>query len=246
MAEIYQHCIFVCSNYTTRTRTGLHFLYNETNIENVLDVVKRYQSKEGVAFYFVNTDHYSIESVQKKDKFFRNIQISEGAIKENVLAFNDAINNQISVNDVALLLLCRQQMRIDEIKTALFFIYCLYAKENDKFPFKEKLFFNDKDEIGFKSINQEFKNIDPESYLECTKPDVIMSKFFNCEGGVELMNNILGLFYRIKLKGFSGLKDKILSYFNKCKSIYHLDKRESRYAFTLSKKAINRLKIDID
>ena len=70
MIEIYQHCIFVCSNYTARTRTGLHFLYNESNIENVMDIAKRYAAKEGVAFYFLTTNSPTIDSIKKKDYLF--------------------------------------------------------------------------------------------------------------------------------------------------------------------------------
>ena len=246
MIENYQHCIFVCSNYTSRTRTGLHFLYNDVNFDNVMDIVKRYTTKKGVAFYFVNTNEPTIESVQKKDAFFKTINILEGADYSNVLLFDNAINNQITAIDVVLLLLSRKPMTVAEIKTSLFYIYCLYAEEWGKFPFNDKLFFDPNEEIGFKSINSEFASIDESDYLECTKPDVIMSKFFNCEGGVELMNGVLKIFYKIKEKDFEHLRDNIVIYFEKCKKIFRTEKREGRYAFTLSKKAIHRLKININ
>ena len=247
MIEFYQHCVFVCSNYTSRTRTGLHFLYNDSNIENVLEIVRKYTSKRGVAFYFVNTNEPTIESIKHKDAFFKTINILEGDKGENVATFNNAINNQITAADVALLLLCRQRMTVKEIKTALFYIYCVYARENGKFPFPEKLFFDPKEERGFKIINASFSNVPMDGYsLECTKPDVIMSKFFNCEGGVELMNSILELFYRINQIGIKKLESDIDYYFKKCQRIYHLDDRDSRYAFTLSKKTINKLKISIE
>ena len=248
MTETYQHCIFVCSNYTTRTRTGLHFLFNEINYEIVKSLVQRYTSKEGVAFYFVNTiNDPSIESVKKKDNFFKNIQILEGTTQENVVAFNNAINNQITVNDVALLLLCRKRLTVEELKTSLFYIYCLYAKEYDKFPFKEKLFFDKDDTIGFKLINNEFSKIDPKDYLECTKPDVIMSKFFNCDGGVELMNDILKIFYKFKDKDFNLLKLKIDHYYERCCKVFRKKEgKEPRYTFAMRKKTINKLKIDVN
>lgn len=246
MTENYQHCIFVCSNYTSRTRTGLHFLYNDSNFENVVEMAKKYSSKKGVAFYFVNTNEFTIESVKAKDAFFKTINILEGTNRDNVVEFDNAINNQITVFDVALLLLCRKSLMVKDLKTILFYVYCLYAEENDKFPFNEKLFFDISGEIGFKSINAEFDALNQNSYLECTRSDVIMSKFFNCEGGVELMNAVLRIFYKIEKNDINKLYDKIEFYFNKCKKIYRLEKRESRYAFTLSKKAINKLKININ
>ena len=246
MVEIYQHCIFVCSNYTSRTRTGLHFLYNDLNFDYVMDVVKRYASKKGVAFYFVTTNDSTIESVKEKDAFFETINILEGTEQNSVVLFDNAINNQITAFDVVLLLLCRQKMSVEEIKTYLFFIYCIYARETNKYPFNEKLFFDPDEEIGFKTINAEFAILKKDDYLECTRPDVIMSKFFNCEGGVELMNSVLKIYYKIKQISIGELNKKIEKYFERCKKTFHLEKKEGRYAFTLRKKAINKLKIGID
>ena len=248
MIEVYQHCIFVCSNYTTGTRKGLHFLYNESNISDVMNLADRYTAKEGVAFYFVITDKPTIESVQEKDGFFKSITILEGSESQNVVDFDNSINNQITVMDVALLLLSRQKMNVKTIKTCLFYIYCLYAKQNDSFPFKGKCFLSNH-LVGFKTINKEFEKIElekPDALLMCTKPHIIMSKFFNCEGGVELMNKVLRIFYDIKERDIDYLSNKIDIYLKKAKKIYKNSFKEKRYPFGLSKKNINTLDINCD
>ena len=72
-----------------------------------------------------------------------------------------------------------------------------------------------------------------------------MSKFFNCEGGVELMNDILHIFYEIKKVGIGELEEKIIKYFEKCKKTYHLGEENRRYQFVLRKKSIKKLGIKI-
>lgn len=244
MEEKYQHCIFVCSNYTARTRNGLHFLYNETNVDEVMNIVNRYVTKEGVSFYFIVTNNSSIESVKNKDHFFKSIDILEGTNPDNVIVFNNSINNQISATDVALLLLSIQKMNCVDLKTYLFYIYCLYAKKNDSFPFKDKCYFDNKI-IGFKAINNEFGARDSNILLECTKPNVVMSKFFNTDKGVELMNKVLELYNEIKKQNIHQLSERIIEYFNKCKKKYKKSSENSRYPFVLTKKSINALNIDI-
>ena len=243
--ERYQHCIFVCSNYTNGTRTGLHFLYNSENYTEVMAIVDRYKNREGVAFYFVVTNNPTIESVQSKDKFFRSINILEGVNSANVIEFNNSINNQINVMDIALLLISRKKMTISDLKTYLFYVYCLYAKENNSFPFKEKCYFGP-DMIGFKRINDEFKDKNENYGLECTNIAVVMSKFFNCVGGVELMNKVLKIFYYLTNKDLGYLKTKIENYSNICTKKYKLNKKKSRYAFNLRKKEIKALNINCE
>lgn len=245
MLETYQHCIFVCSNYTDGTRTGLHFLYNETNLENVMEIVQKYVAKEGVAFYFLTTDSPKIASVQKKDKFFKKMEILDGAKKESFLTFNNAINNQITAMDIALLLLCKKNMTLKQIKTYLFYIYCIYANSYNLFPFKESYVF-DTTYRGVKKIDNEFADVDENDYLECIKPDVIMSKFFNCEGGVELMNKVLKIVHEIDKHNVDDLSKKIEDYFKKCKRIYKIGKTERRHPFALSKKSIKSLEIQLN
>ena len=244
MVEKYQHCIFVCSNYTAGTRNGLHFLFNAANYNEVMNIVNKYAAKEGVSIYFVVTDSHTIDSVKNKDHFFKNINILEGTIPQNVISFNNSINNQISVMDVALLLLSREKMTVEQLKTYLFFIYCQYANDSDSFPFKEKCYFG-KRIIGFKAINEEFDNQNPNALLRCTKPTIIMSKFFNTEKGVELMTKILHLFYQLKEIGVDKLSKMIPIYYRECNKKYRINNPNTRYPFTLRKKSIKALNIDI-
>ena len=205
-------------------------------------MVKKYTAKEGVAFYFVITNKPTIESVKEKDGFFKSINILEGTNESNIIEFNNSINNQITVMDVALLLLSREKMTAKNVKTYLFYIYCLYAQENGSFPFKGKCFL-DEQMIGFKTINKEFEKIieeKPDALLTCTRPHIIMSKFFNCEGGVELMNKVLRIFYNIKNCDIDYLSSKIDIYLKKAKKM----KKEGRYLFGLTKKSIDRIKIN--
>lgn len=242
MAEVYQHCVFVCSNYTTGTRKGLHFLYNDLNLDRIMDMVRKYTAKEGVAFYSIITNKPNVESVQEKDGFFKSIDILEGHYEKNVISFNNAINNQITVMDVALLLLSREKMTVKDLKTYLFYIYSLYAKENGSFPFKEKCFL-DEQIVGFKNINKEFDPIfekRQDAKLACTKPNIIMSKFFNCEGGVELLNKVLKIFYNLKQCDVDYLNGKIKEYLKKAKRM----KRNKRYLFGLTKKSIDKISIN--
>ena len=73
-----------------------------------------------------------------------------------------------------------------------------------------------------------------------------MSKFFNCEGGVELMNKVLRIFYDIKERDIDYLSNKIDIYLKKAKKIYKNSFKEKRYPFGLSKKNINTLDINCD
>ena len=245
MTEKYQHCIFVCSNYTAGTRNGLHFLFNSTNYKEIANIVSRYTNKEGVSVYFVVTDKHSIESVKEKEHFFKNVDILEGTVPENVISFNNSINNQINVMDVALLLLSRESLNSMQLKTYLFYIYCFYANNYGSFPFKEKCNF-DKDIIGFRMINDEFDSYSDTQCFKCTKPTVIMSKFYNSEKGVELMINVLKIFYELKKYDVNVLNQKIDYYFKKRCTKYKTKNNKMRYRFVLTKKSIKMLNININ
>ena len=197
--ENYSHCILVCSDYATGTRNGIHFLFNETNVVDIARIVTRYTEKEGVSMYIVATDKPTIESVQKKDAFFKNIRIVEGSDNKNLFDFDKFLGNQIGVLDFALLLLSRDNLSIDDLKLYLHVCYIVFAYTKQAFPFKEKLYIKP-DFIGFKPIGDAFSKVLENEIIRCTKPDVIMSKFFNTEGGTNLMNDLLKCYYLIKSK----------------------------------------------
>ena len=106
-------------------------------------------------------------------------------------------------------------MTIRSLKVYLFFCYCLYAKEIGGFPFRNK-FYLDKQSSGFKEIDSFFNDssIDKDkTLLKCSKRiNVLVSKFFNCEGGVELMNKVLEIFYSIKTININILEFKMKTF----------------------------------
>ena len=146
--------------------------------------------------------------------------------------------------DVALLLLSREKMTANNLKTYILYIYSIFAKENSSFPFIGKCFL-DEQIVGFKAINKEFDPIikeKPNAKLICTKPNIIMSKFFNCEGGVELMNKVLKIFYDLKKYDIDYLEQKIPTYLKKAKRM----KKNKRYLFGLTKKSIDKININCE
>lgn len=250
MEERYQHCIFVASNYTSGKRKGLHFLYNSANIKVVLERASEYAGVAGVSVYFITSNEATIESVQEKDEFFKNIEIVEGALPRNVKSFNDSIKNQISIIDIALLLLSQDKMTISDMKTNIFYCYYFYTKENKRFPFSSKCYI-DSDSFYFKDLDTKFNNpkidINKTIIKSSDKINVIMSKFFNCDGGVELMNVILKIYYQIKQFDKKELNDKIKLFI----SNYHNTKVNRNKTFNkkynafLTKKDIERIKIEL-
>ena len=222
MEERYQHCIFVASNYTSGKRKGLHFLYNPANIKFVLERASAYSGKDGVSVYFITSNEPSIESVKKKDPFFENIDIIEGVKPSNVAIFNDSINNQITVIDVALLLISQDPMTVHEMKIYLFLCYYFYVANNGVLPFHAKCYIED-DFITFKEISAKFlsEKVDETStrIKVTSKANVIMSKFFNCEGGVEFMNKVIQIYYNIRKYEIGHLEAKVKTFISSLTSL---------------------------
>lgn len=205
MVEAYLHCIFICSNYTSGTRNGLHFLFNEENETIINSISERYLSKEGVSMYVVLTNNPSIESVKKKDAFYNTINILEGTNKNNVTTFDNMLDNQVGIFDLAMLLLCYGEMTIRELRVYLLLTYCVFTLKEKKLICKEKYWFEN-ESYGFREINNEFGLDDLNKRIKCTKPDIIMSKFFNSEDGTNLMNKFLLVFTNVRKKDFATLE----------------------------------------
>ena len=242
--EVYQHCIFVCSNYTNKSRYGLHFLFNDSNYDKIIEISKKYIEKEGVSMYVVTTNGSGIDSVKQKDKFFETINIFEGTEKESAEKFNALIENQIGVFDIAFLLLLKQKLTIRALKVFLFLIFSIITITERRFIFKEKIYV-DFSTIGFKKIDNEFRNYDQNKIIECTKPDIIYSKFFNSPDGTLLMNKVLLVFSNIKTKNFLKLEKIMNDFANQIRQKY---KRtiSNKGAITLNKDKICKNKFLFD
>ena len=238
MVEFYHHCIFVCSNYTSGTRNGLHFLFNDENMDNISDISEKYRNKEGVTMYVIITNKPSIDSVKKKDPFYETINIQEGTITANVTAFDNMLDNQVSIFDLAMLLLVYKEMSIKELRIYLLLTYCVFTIKERKLICKEK-YWIDEESYGFREINNEFGLLNLDKRIKCTKPDIIMSKFFNSEDGTNLMNKFLKIFISMQKYDFNVLDEiskKLLSAL-KTEFAKKLSKKEK---ISLNKKIITR------
>ena len=217
MEELYRHGIFVGSNYTSGKRKGLHFLINDANIDDISGILDGYAKKEGVSFYVITTNKTDIESVKEKDNFFKQIDIIEGTTKEGQRDFDNALDNQIEVLDLAFLLLSRKEMTVEELQLFTFYCYFYYTFFFGRFPAVDKYYLL-KDEKGFKKLNSLFKNVEPGRKIRCSKPNVVLSKYLNCEGGIEMMNAFLEIFYKILPMSLTTLKEKQTAFLAQCQS----------------------------
>lgn len=224
MIERYYHCVFVCSDYTTGRRQGLHFLFNETNLDTISDISDKYSKEEGVSMYTIITDKPSIDSIKAKDKFFETIEIKEGALPDNVSQFDKALRNQVGIFDLAFLLLAREEMNICKLRTYLLICYCLYIVIYNEVPFKEKYYITSTDK-GFKDINKEFSEFDNNQIVKCTKTNVIISKFFNSEEGTKMMYNFLMFHYKISNIDFKTLRESALVFCDDAERYFNTDIR---------------------
>lgn len=260
--EQYNHCVFVASNYTNNKRKGLHFLYNEQNVSEIMRVFEEYGQKEGVSVYFLKTDSVTISSLSKKDAFFKTMVISEGTDKNEFTKFFESINNQISSFDISLLFLTRDELAFDYLELLMFHFYCIYSISFDCFPFKEKLACED-NEVFFKQVRNEFKKnkkFTATSTLRCNKEEIIFSKFLNCDGGFEEMNRSLQIFYKLTSQSTASLislrslfiqrynqKKKKISSLNFSKKIirsFYLDENEKIPDFVLYDKIDSDHRLD--
>lgn len=226
--EQYNHCIFVASNYTNNKRKGLHFLYNEENLENIYDVIKEYGKKDGISVYFLNTDSPSIQSISKKDAFFGNMAIGEGTNKKDFDSFFKSINNQISAFDIALLFLTRKELTLSQLENYLFHFYCIFSIKFQRFPFKEKLSLIN-NELFFKMVRQEFGRKNPvfdKDTLICKNEEVIFSKFLNCDNGFEEMNETLEIFLKLQQVDSCVLDKAKNSFVESCNRYYKNKNKE--------------------
>lgn len=238
MVETYHHCIFICSNYTSGTRNGLHFLFNEENVGIISEISEKYLSKEGVSMYVVITNQPSIESIQKKDSFYKTINILEGTDKNNILVFDNMLDNQVGIFDLAMLLICCGELTIKQLRVYLLLTYCVFTLKENKLICKEKYWFEN-NTYGFREINNEFGLSNLDKRIKCTKPDIIMSKFFNSEDGTNLMNKFLLIFTSIKKNSFEKLEIISQGFINSIKKEFAriLLKKEK---ISLNKKIIKR------
>lgn len=240
MIETYFHCIFICSNYTSGTRNGLHFLFNETNTDVINQISEKYAYKEGVSMYVVVTNSGSIESVKKKETFFNNVNILEGTDKQSIKTFDTMLDNQVGIFDLAMLLLCCKEMTIKELRIYLFLSYCVFRLKENKLVCKEKYWFEG-NTYGFREINNEFGLENLNKRIKCTKPDIIMSKFFNSEDGTNLMNKFLAIFTSIKKIDFDKLEN-ISTIFVKAIQKEFAKKLNKKEKISVNKKMIQRHK----
>ena len=229
--ETYSHCILVCSDYASRTRNGLHFLFNDANATDIVDITKKYTEKEGVSMYIVVTDQVSIESVQKKDSFFKNIKIVEGFDSKNLLDFDRFLANRVGVLDFAMLLLSRDSLRIKDLKTYLHLCYIIYSNKYNSLPFQDKFYIRN-EFVGFKRIEEYFGKYDNMAIIRCSKPDVIISKFFNSEDGTFLMNNLLNIYYKIRKFSIEHLRTDLLTFLESIKQKYRKPFRKNELYLT--------------
>ena len=212
MKPIYKHCVIIASNYTSGKRIALHFLYNETNIDTIKNIVNEYATYRGVSIYSVNTDSHDIGSIKKKEPFFSNVEILDGHILLNQKLFREIANKQIDAYDVAMLLLTRDSMTYDDLLCYLFFIYVEVVIKFNKFIFENSVKL-DHHKIVINKVSRE--KIVPKCKKEhpiifCKKENVVLSRFFNNnEGGVELMNLVLLVYERLKKLDIKILRKKI-------------------------------------
>lgn len=207
----YTHFIFITSNYKEGKRYGLHFALDEQNRDFVIELSETFSRKDNVAFYTVITDEKTPKSVQDKEPFFKNVELLDGNEEDEIERFKKILNNIITPIDIALLILARIECTYIDLLVYIYHVYCEYFMNYKEMLFDEKLYINNKDYIGYeiKSLSKYFSKItntnvrtifDNNNYNETkktmpilvvTKKDAIYSKFFNCENGIEIMNNLI-------------------------------------------------------
>ena len=200
MEQQYSHCIIVASNYTSNKRLGLHFLCNNSNINEIMNFINNNTKSEIYSAYIVNTDSPTIDSVKKKEKFFEDVNITEGTNKESVRAFFRSIDNQITAFDIALLFLTRDDISYRDLNIYMFHFYCLFLIRHSRAPFRERIVMNE-NEMFIEGLEKEFlKNpsFNREKKLACKKEEVVFSKFLNCEEGLTEMYNALNIYFELR------------------------------------------------
>lgn len=227
----YMHFIFITSNYNEGKRYGLHFVLTEENSNDVIKLAENYSRLDNVAFYTVITDDDSIESVKRKEPFFKNVDLLDSTEDDATQRFEMLFTNKLQPVDYALLILTRINCTYLDLLIYFYHVYCVYCKKHNDLLFQEKLYISPAKHMGYeikeftKYFNQITTCTDPEilftnqSYninnrtlkkLKVSKKEAVYSKFFNCDGGIEKMNEFIEILESIKKTSVEKLFDKIV------------------------------------
>lgn len=137
----YRHIIFLYSDFSSGKRIGLHFLYDEKNMESI-DTMNEVMSKnDNISVYSVTNNTTKIRHLAKTDPFYKSVKFFDGSSNKEIGEFLNSIreNSKIKIRELLFLILTRKRCSFLQLSIYFYFCFCLYTIEYRKMPTNEKV-----------------------------------------------------------------------------------------------------------